>query len=794
MQTKSFFITLLSVCFSLSIFAQSQTQSIRGKIVDQESQLPLVGANVMIERTLPILGTSTDEDGNFEISDVPVGRHTVVITYLGYEPYVLANVLVISGKQLVVEIEMEESAIQIEEAVIKADQDKVTALNEMAVISARAFSVEETARYAASFDDPARMSRNYAGVSATGGSSDLFNEIIVRGNSPRGVLWRLEGIEIPNPNHFSSLGNTGGGISMLSSSTLSNSDFYTGAFPAEFGNASSGVFDLNLRKGNDQKREYALQFGLLGLEAAVEGPFSTEGKGSYLVNFRYSTLAALSALGLNPAGDVLPAYGDLSFNFHLPTRNAGQFTLFGLGGSNSAYFEPEPDSTVWEFSDDSEGFDEKQKTGTIGLSHKILLNDNSYIRTVLAASIEQFTGDGYLLDPQDNYNRVVDYKDVFNDYTYRLSTTYTRKIDARNSYKFGGIITRKNFDFFSEYVDDDTGVLRTYLSNEGSAEQYQGFAQYKHRANERLTFIGGFHYSYFAMTGHSIFEPRLAMKYELPGNHTISAALGLHSKPEHPSFYFIETDENGEPGVQANARLDFTKSVHAVLGYEHRFNDQLRMVAELYYQYLYDVPVESDPELKGSMLNVLSIWDLLGSGAAVNEGLGKNAGIDLTLEKSFSHGYYFLMTGSLYDSRFRARDREWYNTRFNSQYQLNLMGGREWKMGKSDDNILAFNFKAIVNGGERITPIDLQASIAAGETVRLEDQFLEDFAGTYYRFDVGLGYKINKSKLTHSISLDIQNVTNRLNIFSTYYSNSRQSIEQEYHTGLFPVLKYRVEF
>ncbi|MDX1407339.1 MAG: TonB-dependent receptor, partial [Saprospiraceae bacterium] len=402
---KHCLMLFLGCLLTWQLSAQEQTQSIRGTIVDRESQLPLIGANVLVEKTIPMLGSSTDTNGSFEIRGVPVGRHTLVVSYLGYEPVTLPNQMVISGKQLVLEIEMEESAVTMEEVVVKAREDEVSAMNEMALVSARAFSVEETARYAASFHDPARMARNYAGVSAIGGDSDLFNEIIVRGNSPRGVLWRMEGIEIPNPNHFGSLGNTGGGISMLSSSTLSNSDFYTGAFPAEFGNASSGVFDLNLRKGNDQQREYGFMIGLLGIEAAAEGPFSTEGRGSYLVNVRYSTLSALSALGLNPAGDVLPAYGDVSFKLHIPTQGFGQFSLFGLGGFNDAYFEPEPDSTTWYDSEDREGFVETQKTGVIGLSHKLLLGDNSYLQTVLAASVEEFDGDGYTLLPAEGYRR-----------------------------------------------------------------------------------------------------------------------------------------------------------------------------------------------------------------------------------------------------------------------------------------------------------------------------------------------------------------------------------------------------
>ena len=270
---KNLFNTLLTLGFLLAALcpqAQELTQTIRGNVLDKENQKSLIGAEVVVLTTEPIMGNTTDLDGYFRIEKMPVGRHILQVNYLGYEPITIPNLLVTSGKEIVLNLELLESAVQLEVAVVVAKHDKTGTLNEMATVSARSFSVEETARYAGSFYDPARMATNYAGV-AVGASDDLTNEIVVRGNSPRGVMWRLEGVEIPNPNHFSAMGNSGGGISMLSSSTLANSDFYTGAFPVEFGNALSGVFDLNLRKGNNEKREYAF---MLGVEVAEEGPFA----------------------------------------------------------------------------------------------------------------------------------------------------------------------------------------------------------------------------------------------------------------------------------------------------------------------------------------------------------------------------------------------------------------------------------------------------------------------------------------------------------------------------------------
>lgn len=212
----------------------------------------------------------------------------MVVQMVGYEEVILSQIELKSAKELVLEIEMQEAVARFDEVVISGRKNKEKPVNEMASVSARSFTVEETSRYAAAAFDPAGMAQNFAGV--TSGGDDLYNEIVVRGNSPKGVLWRLEGVEIANPNHFAAGGGQGGAISMLSSTTLGNSDFYTGAFPAEYGNALSGVFDLKLRKGNTQKRESSFMIGALGLEVGTEGPLSKKYGGSYLVNYRYSTL------------------------------------------------------------------------------------------------------------------------------------------------------------------------------------------------------------------------------------------------------------------------------------------------------------------------------------------------------------------------------------------------------------------------------------------------------------------------------------------------------------------------
>ena len=790
-------IILGFLLLGLVVKSQCPTQTIRGVVMDKENLMPLIGAEIAVLTTHPLLGTTSDLDGSFKIKQVPVGRHDLLISYLGYESLTIPNLLVTSGKEIVLNLELLESAVQLEVATVVAQHDKTGTLNEMATVSARSFSVEETSRYAGSFYDPARMAMNYSGVTV-GSSDDLSNDIVVRGNSPRGVMWRLEGVEIPNPNHFGSMGNSGGGISMLSSSTLSNSDFYTGAFPAEFGNALSGVFDLNMRRGNNEKREYAIMLGALGLEAAAEGPFRKGSQGSYLINYRYSTLALLEAAGLSPVGDVLPKYSDLSFKLNMPTEKAGTFALFGLGGTNSAMYHPETDSTTWDNDEGEWGFEEKQTIGTIGLSHQILLSDNSYLKTVAIASHDNLVEEDYWLDPENNYRK---YLDVTNDVTsnaYRISTLYNHKVNAKNTFRSGLILSHLTFDF--KYYDDDNfdedkSTRQVLLfDNHGETSTVQAYTQWKHRFNERWTLNTGLHFSQMLLNNKFSIEPRAALQWKTNEKQTLSVAVGLHSKMEHLAAYLFEGTLPDGTVRSKNDNLELTKSMHAVLGYDRRLTDNMRLKVEAYYQHLFDVPVENLPDSKRSLINAFDIWDIIGAEQVSNDGTGSNYGVDLTLEKFFSNNYYFLATGSVFRSQYTPIDGNEYPTRFDGRYNLTLLGGKEFKVGKNKKNIIGLNGKLILAGGNRQYPIDLEKSIQNDEHKVFEDQPFAAKVGDYGRFDLGINYKINKANMTHTIMLDIQNVTNRLNTYIEYYDSDTQQIEKYTQTGLFPIFNYRIEF
>jgi hypothetical protein len=763
-------------------------QTVRGTVLDAESRQPLPGVTVTL---LPDQqkGTSTDEKGNFVLHDVPVGRQSFRFTLLGFEPHMVSEALVISGKELELNIFMKESLQQLNEVTITAGKERIKAQNEFATLSARSFSVEETRRYAASFADPARMVMNFPGVSNAG---DMDNGIVVRGNSPKGVLWRMEGIEIPNPNHFSSVGTSGGAISMLNANVLGNSDFYTGAFPAEFGNALSGVFDLSFRNGNTERREHTVQVGALGVELATEGPFKQGKKASYLVNYRYSTLALLGHF-LN-FGGMQPEYQDAAFKLNFPTEKAGTFSVFGLGGYNLAQQEPGTDSSKWDEDEGNLAYKSTGMMGMAGVSHQYALDRNSYIRTVISASYTRSVSDADTLDPSRDYQKARVSSTYFANTAYRASVLYNRKINARHTVRTGLIGHQLGYDMHDDLYHGDERRWKTLLSGTGSTQFYQGYLQWKGRMSERVTLGGGLHGSYLALNDKYSIEPRGSVTYDRY-RHKFTLATGLHSKPEHISTYFFQNTEQGTAITNANKNLDLIRAFHTVAGYETALSKRVRLKIETYYQHLYNVPVEKDSASGFSLLNAEEVYALMNtSQPLVSEGTGANYGVDLSLERPFANDYYLLGTGSLYKSTYTNYKGERYNTRFNRGYQLNIVGGKEFRLRADGRRIIGLNGKILWSGGMRESVVDLARSVAEGQTRYVPGKYYALQVPAYFRTDAGIYYKINARRATHSIQLDIQNVTNRQNYYLSYFDNKSGTMKTIYQIGILPNISYRIDF
>jgi hypothetical protein len=785
---KSFLANILLVLLPIAVFGQNYTSVLKGTVIDKDSRQPIIGANVIMVSTTPIPGMQTNDRGVFLFKNVPSGRVGLRVTYLGYEDVYIGQILISTGKETSVNIEMQEKVTNMQEVTINANKDKSRPDNTFATVSARSFAVEDTKRFAATEDDPARMVQSFAGVVSAG---DDNNAIVVRGNSPRGLLWRMEGIEIPNPNHFAgSEGSTGGGVSILSANMLSKTDFYTGAFPAEFGNALSGVLDLNLRPGNPDKREYAIQLGVLGLEASLEGPFSRNYKGSYLVNYRYSTLAIFSLIGINVAGNQVPKYQDLSFNFTFPTKRIGTFTLFGIGGISSLGNTAAGDTATWKSFADRTEDKLAQKIGVAGLTHSYLFHDHkTLLKTVFSVNAtNNISGQDTV---SNQFARTQLASNSFHYIYVRIGTYINRKVDIQNTVRAGFEYQNIGYNLYQDAVNDTTGVYANQINSRGNTFLLQGYYQWKHRFNDKFNVISGLHFTYGGINQKFYAEPRLSAEYRLNFKMSLTAGAGLHSKMDAISTYTSKLSPGSTPDLEQNRHLDFSRAFHVVVGYNYSFFRDFHVKVEAYYQYLFSVPVGTG---SNGYFSILNLNDGFVNVPLRASGIGYNYGVELTVEKFFSNNYYFMYTFSGFDSKYKASDGVWRNTAYNSNYVMNLLGGKEFVVGKRKINRIAVNAKILWRGGTRDTPIDLVRSQAVGYTVYNNNLTNSIRLPDYFRVDLGVNYRRNKKKYSWILGLDIQNVINRLNIAYRQYDKDTHTIVYRKNIGIIPVLSYKVQF
>ncbi len=807
---KIFGIVIGLTFFVQMTMSQDLTQTIRGQIIDTDSKQPLIGVTIFMVGTNPPKGTTSDINGNFRITEVPVGRATLQLTYLGYETRTIPNLVVNSAKEVVLSLTMQESAIKMNEVVISGSQNDSDPVNKMALISARSISPEQTERFAGGFNDPSRILANFAGVTNT---QDGSNDIIVRGNSPKYIQWRLEGVEITNPNHFADQNAISGGISALNNRLLTTSDFYTGAFTAEYGDVLSGVYDVKLRTGNNEKTEGAFGLGILGTDLTLEGPFSKNYSGSYLINYRYSTVSLIDKMGLVDIGGI-PKFQDATIKLSLPTEKAGVFSVFGIGGLSGLTLEDiKPD--LWELPGDRglqaqivEDIEKQTYLANVGVNHIINVDDRSFIKTSLSYSnngIRDKIFESEIIDVadvnghmrEDTVNRTLNYSSLLNRATYRGTVKYSNKLNARNRIQLGFNYTLFDFKNEQSRLSDDLSSRISLTDFHENVGTFRNFIQWKYRINENIHIVSGLHSMNVLLNHKRTLEPRISGEWRFRKN-VLTAGYGQHSTMESVHHYYTKIQRADGTYSEPNKNLDLLKAHHYVLGYSRQLSSNLNAKIELYYQYLYDLPVENNDSSYFSTINEGLDYRYVD---LVNEGTGENYGIEFTLERYFVNNHYFMINGSLYESKYKALDGIERNTKFNGNYLVNVLCGQEFpNLGRKRNKTFGINTKLFYGGGQKYIPLlrDDAGNLAVDPengTFWDYDNAYEDKLEDAFQLNISFSYKWNRVRTTHEIFMNLDNVTDHKGKLSEYYDEDEpNSIGYATQFGFFPNLMYRVYF
>ena len=803
------FLLLFLLAISFSSIGQI-TQTLKGSVIDAELQFPLVGARLTLISTdsSVVLNSASDSYGLYYFNEVPIGKYSLVASYTSYlrtEQTVEIN----SGKESVVNVELHEDIMTAEEvSVVGRKQGEVN--NEMATVSARQFSVEETNRYAGSRGDPARMASNFAGVQ---GADDSRNDIVVRGNSPIGLLWKVEGVDMPNPNHFATSGSTGGPVAILNNKILANSDFFMSAFPADYGNSISAVFDLKLRNGNTDRHEFTGQFGFLGTEVMAEGPISREKRSSYLVMARYSTLSIFQAMNIRIGTDAVPTYGDGAFKLNFPLKNGGHIGVFGIGGASTIDIMI---SEQKEFTEEAFGEGDRDQyfrtsMAIAGVTYKQPLSQKTFFRATVAQSYDnQNSHHNFLIRGVDTL-----YSDGTPSYQFRTDSiyplmgyvfeTYKTSLYASVNHKFNkNHILRAGINLDGYYIamnDTALDVTHSYFQQrfdyKGFSGMVQPFLQYKWKVNDKMDFTAGLHSQYFSLSNSwSYAEPRLGWQYNMNGGHILTAGAGMHSQSQPLYQYtYLLPDEVGDLKA-INKNMDFIRSIHSAFGYQKNFKNSLSVKGEVYYQYLYNIPVEMTPTAF-SMINQGAGFQRFYPTKLVNEGTGQNYGVEVTVQKHFDKSFFFLVTGSLFQAKYKGSDGIERDTDFNGNYAANALVGKEFKINAK--SMISAGLKFTAAGGRRYGYVDVEQSKIQHELVYKDSLFNTRQFKDYLRLDLKITYRYNAKKVTHEIGLDLVNILNTKNILALSYAPSltdpsKEPIAERYQLGFLPIFYYKIDF
>lgn len=775
LNTTKYISLLLSLLPFLAV-AQTPTQTLRGHITDADTGRPLTGATIQIK---PIgLGTATDTAGDFRIERVPAGRYSADIRYLGYETALLPELLIEAGKELYIEVALRPKADSMSTVLVTAFYLRPGhGIGDGPIIS-----VDDSRRFPAVFYDPARVMASMPGVAV---ANDQANGISLRGHSPNAVSWRLEGADIVNPNHTPNAGTFsdrvsayGGGVNILSSQLLSNAQLYNGPFPPAFGNALSGILDMHLRAGNNERREYTVQAGLIGLDVAAEGPFSKKSKASWLVNYRYSTIGLLAAMGV-PLGDEKINFQDLSFHFVFPGKNGSEWTIFGLGGNSVNIFEASRDSTTWEFQKDRYDIRFRSRMGAAGVTHSMPVGKRGQWRTVLSLSALESTRSGDRLDDELRLLRLEN--DQYDQSKHSLNTAFRYRIGKMHRLQTGLLLTRQFFNIAS--VASDTGAY-----GQGGGWLWQPYVNWSSELSEKWRLDAGLHSAFFGFNGSRSLEPRLSLEWRPSYQHRVTIAYGLHSQLQQPQLYFAGN------GAHLNSQLGFTRSHYYRLGWSYFVAQSLELQVETYYQRIFDVPVET---ARPSSFSALNMEEGFVQTALTNSGTGRNYGVELGLRKYLDRDYWWLANATWYHARYTGSDGIERSSRYDGRFLLNLAGGKEWRIAARKSHISktwGFSGRVIWNGGFRYTPVDAAASEAAGTTVLVESEAFSRRLSPYFRPDLRIYWQRNGRNSSSTFSIDIQNVANRQNLAFYYFDTQKATVVERYQLGIIPVLSWRREF
>ncbi|MEO8067874.1 MAG: TonB-dependent receptor [Flavobacteriales bacterium] len=766
-------LILLGVCSS----AQT-TAILAGRVTDAASSLGLAQASVEVVIGDTSFTAISDSLGYFRLDGLPTGIVAVSGSMPGYGSAVENDVWLRSGKPEHVDLRLPREGKVLPEATVHRTVTVYPAAG------AYDLTVEKSLRYPATFFDPARLASAYPGVSAT---NDQANHFSVRGNSPNANAWLLEGVEIVSPNHTGNAGTpsdqptfSGGGTTMLSAQMLGNSHLYTGSVPVQFGNALGGVMDMRLRRGANDRPRFTAQAGLIGIDLSTEGPFAKGGKASYLINYRYSTLGLLGAMGV-ALGDEAITFQDLAFNVATPIGRRAWLNVFGMGGMSSNRFDAK-EETEREFDKDERNIDYESNMGAAGLSSTVALGERAQWRTTVAWS-------------EGEQERLEEMAQLSTGVVVRVDQTRLRerKVSGYTEVQgaLGSLLTYTIGGSAMEHTVDRIGFS---FRQENTAWLFRPFADLRVAVSERVSVSTGAAWSHFTFNGSSVLQPSIGVQCVVLRKAVVS--LTAESRAQLPQMQLYST---GTAEAPVNHDIGLSRSSELVAALSLPLGSGATLLhIETFYQQLTDIPIADTRLVDDAGIGTYSMvnaWDEATFINLVDSGDARNVGVELALARRMQRNWFYQVNTTIYDATYVDANGVERNARWNGQYIANLVLGREWaKQREGSKRTWGASIRANTMGGQYATPIDVELSRDAHTTVYDLSQAYTDQLGSIFRMDVRVYLKREHRNRTGMWALDLLNATNAQNEAFKYFDVRKDEVVTKYQLGLIPNLSYRIEF
>lgn len=776
--------------------AWCQFGNISGKVVEKDNKQPLVGVNVIIKGTQ--MGAATDNDGNYVIEKVPVGAYILDFSFIGCKKKNVPSVIVKTNKTTYVNAALTWEALEGEEIAVTAgyfDQP------EDAPASVQTLNYEEIRRSPGSSEDVSRMLQNFAGVNFT---SDDRNDLVIRGGSPAEVLFEIDNIEVPNPNHFGTQGATGGPISMINAEFIEDVQFMAGGFTASYGNKLSGVMAIGLREGDRQACHGKLDLNMAGAGGYFEGPIGDK-RGSFLIGLHRSYLDLFKDL-MNYGG--VPIYSNIQGKIVFDLNKNHQITALWIGGDDKIEMDYETDADDFKINQtdttEYQKIDFRSRQLTAGATLRSFWSKDFYTLLSLSHSYNHFFTDVNALDVSGFHdsaeNKILNeteintkdmYDNISDEQISVIKLDGTWSLNRYDALTFGASANLSQFDYDIVYYPSKPDELNSFgvkptpftvNFNQSITPKFGSYLNYKNRFKDRFVLNIGGRYDYFKLIDDGDFSPRISLLIDVTERLNIHAGIGRYF--QNPEFIHIMLDPANKNNL-TNIQCD-----HFIVGLNYLLNPGTRMTVEIYRKNYANYPVASDSGYSMiSMANSGADYGISGgANGMVSEGEGKATGIEFTLHQKLIDKFYGLVSYSYSDIQHKALDGVFHNGAFDNRNVFNLVMG--YRQSKSWEYSLKWRYA----GGRPYTPFDYAASIASGEGRYDLTRINSERYAPYHRLDLRFDHREFYKFGTIISYLSIENVYMRENQLSHYWNKAQNKTSFTHQIGLFVVGGVSVEF